>query len=202
MRSRAAKRRAALPHATASRQTVQCSLDVIPVRLDQSPGEVCWLDGCSIDVSGLSLTLTLNRNEHFPGRNLVVGASLPGQTRRFMMLTIHSQQQIDGALRIDACQIKNPDESIFSEHNLAPRIDAAKFRFMNGCDDDVLVQWESIGVLRKYLVDRVLVCPDCRSLPTWRYACQQCGSARYSRDRLIHHFLLYAYVNWLYSDWL
>ncbi|MBI4616187.1 MAG: hypothetical protein HY720_21400 [Planctomycetes bacterium] len=37
-------------------------------------------------------------------------------------------------------------------------------------------------------MDRVLVCPRCHSLPTFRRGCRRCGSGRVSTERLIHHF--------------
>lgn len=123
-----------------------------------------------------------------PSKSLVMGASLAGRTRRFAALSIHSQQLVDGLLRIDGRVIKDPAEDMLSKYNLTPRIDVASFRFKYGCDEEVLMKWESLGVVHKYLVDRVLVCPKCESIPTWRHACAKCGSARYRRDRLIHHF--------------
>jgi hypothetical protein len=130
----------------------------------------------------------LERAESFPGRSLIVGANLEGPTPAFAMMTIQSQQRMDGMLRIDACTTKEAADDLLSNYQLSPRVDAKNFRFRYGCPDDILAQWESLGVIRKYLVDRILVCPDCGSIPTWRNACPKCGSARYRRTRLVHHF--------------
>lgn len=191
-RPRAASRRPSPKQHIGAQQTVQCKLVAIPVRLDQTPGEVSWFDGACVDIAGSSLSLTMDRVDPLPVNQIVIGASLPNQMgnaqRKYLTARIESQQRIDGVLRIDAFQVKDSDEDFLSERNLAPRINPNKLRFENGCNDEVLQQWESLGVLRQYLVDRVLVCPSCESIPTWRYACPKCGSARYSRDRLIHHF--------------
>ncbi len=170
------------------RRNVECSLAVIPVRLDQTPGEVLWTDGCTIDEPASGISMMVQRTERLSERHLVVGVSLPGKPRQFAAMAIQSQHEVDDAVRIVASPIENANEDLLSEHCLSPQIDPTRFRFCYGCDEGILQLWESLGVVRRYLVDRVLVCPGCNSVPTWRHACPTCGSARYSRERLLHHY--------------
>lgn len=44
------------------------------------------------------------------------------------------------------------------------------------------------GKLVKTLVDQVLVCPECLSIPTIRPGCPTCGSIHLKLDELIHHY--------------
>jgi hypothetical protein len=167
---------------------VKHSLAVIPVRLDQTPGEVSWTDSFSVDARGSSVAFMIDAEESIPSQHVIVGASLAGRPRSFTMLAIQSQNTINRELRIDACPVKDEKEDLLSNRNLTPRVDTRQFQFTYAFSREILSQWESLGVLRRYLVDRVLVCPGCESIPTWRKACPKCGSARHSRDRLIHHF--------------
>ena len=38
------------------------------------------------------------------------------------------------------------------------------------------------------MIDRVLLCPECGGLPTFRNGCPACGSARVNSPKMIHHF--------------
>jgi hypothetical protein len=163
-------------------------LVAISVRLDQTPGEICWADGCSVDSSTSRVLFQLDRDDRLPELPLVIGVALPGQPRQFAFAKIQSQRTINGVVRVAVEPRGNTPEDLFCDQNLTPHIDVNRFQFTYGVSADAMRLWESIGVLRKYLVDRVLVCPACGSLPTWRYGCPHCGSARYNRDRLIHHF--------------
>jgi predicted nucleic-acid-binding Zn-ribbon protein len=167
---------------------VRCDLSVIPVRLDRTPGEVCWSTGCTIDVEASNLTITIDRANPLPGRSIVIGASPYELATAFVTLNIVSQQHHGGSLQLNVCPVAEPADDLLSPQQLTPRVDAKQFCFRYGCPADVLERWESLGVIRKYLVDRILVCPHCSSIPTWRYACPKCGSARYGRTSLVHHF--------------
>jgi hypothetical protein len=175
-------------HRTSSPRKLLVSLMVIPVRLDQSPGDVRFSSHASFDPSGQSLAIMLDRTDSFAAQFAVVGANLDGPGTAFAMMMVQSQQLIGDQRRIDLSNLKDPAMDILSEQHLAPRIDAKHFRIRHGYPEDVLAQWESLGVFRKYLVDRILVCPQCGSIPTWRHACPKCGSARHQRTRLVHHF--------------
>lgn len=187
-RKRRSRRRKATRRRSSSHHVVNHSLAVIPVRLDQTPGEVFWTDSFSVDVSRSTVAFMIEAADRIPSQHLIAGANLAGQPRRFTMLAIRSQKATDGKLRIEACPVRDQQEDLLSSCNLKPRVDARRFQFVYSVSRDILSQWESLGVLRRYLVDRVLVCPTCKSIPTWRHACPKCGSARHSRDRLIHHF--------------
>jgi Thaumarchaeal output domain 1 len=176
------------PRRASTRRSVSCNLAVIAIRLDQSPGQIYWSENLSVDESGSGLRFSVVRSEPFATRQLVIGAELGDQKRRFTIATIEDQRISDDELQVDVKWPKSSEDDLFSIQNLTPRIDPTQFQFRYGCDERVLLNWESIGVLSPYLVDRVLVCPECSSIPTLRHACPRCHSARFSRDRLIHHF--------------
>ena len=97
-------RSAATKSGTAPQRIVQCSLVAIPVRLDQTPGEICWSDRCYVNDSQARVTFVIDRKEIFPGLAMVIGVAVPGQQRRFTMATIRSQRKTKDGLRVEVAQ--------------------------------------------------------------------------------------------------
>jgi hypothetical protein len=52
----------------------------------------------------------------------------------------------------------------------------------------VLERWAQWGVLHPFLTQRILVCPKCRAVASFRCGCRQCGSIFTRGNRMIHHF--------------
>jgi hypothetical protein len=77
---------------------------------------------------------------------------------------------------------------LFSPEKLTPTLDKETLTFELGFPEAMLDQWAAIGALEPVFVDKVHVCPKCKSLPTFRRGCPNCGAANLENDRLIHHF--------------
>ena len=74
------------------------------------------------------------------------------------------------------------------EDSLLPAFHAHELRFANrGSTEELLAAVEQ-GLLMPQLLDRVMVCPRCESLPSFRQGCPCCGSGRVEQESLIHHF--------------
>jgi CheY-like chemotaxis protein len=71
---------------------------------------------------------------------------------------------------------------------ITPIFDPQTLKFSYGVSASLLRAWASDGTLQKVLLDRVQVCPQCLSLPTFRFGCSSCGSGCVTNDRMIHHF--------------
>jgi CheY-like chemotaxis protein len=71
---------------------------------------------------------------------------------------------------------------------ITPIFDPHELKFKCRLPAPLLRAWESNGRLQKVLLDRLQVCPQCRSLPTFRFGCSTCGSGCVTNDRMIHHF--------------
>ena len=81
-----------------------------------------------------------------------------------------------------------PQQQLFVPRNILPFYDSDQLKFETGLSIDALQAWEDCGVLVETMHDRILVCPQCQSLPTWRHGCPSCGSASTQPDELIHHY--------------
>ncbi len=171
------------------RQEVQQSVAVIPVMLDGGPGTLQWADANLRDVSASGLALHLRHESQLSGRTLVIGVESSSGGRAFATLRIESQSQAaDGLLRIGGKWAAGSNDDILAAEKLRPRVDPKKLSFVYGLPFDTLAEWTRLGVFRRYLVDRVLLCDRCGSMPSWRMGCHVCGSGRIHRDRLVHHF--------------
>ncbi len=162
---------------------------VVPVLLDGGPGDLQWAEAITEDVSATGISLKMNSDTTLPCRTVVVGAEASTGGRAFGTLQIASQQQSDdGVLRIGGRWIIGSAEDVLVSDKLRPRVDPRTLSFVYGWSEETLKKWTRLGVLRQYLVDRVLLCDRCGSIPSWRNGCHVCGSGRIHRDRLIHHF--------------
>lgn len=160
---------------------------IVPVQLDLGPGAPCWTAGATADVSPMGISISLHRRDALGCRLALVGIGT-GRDRRFGTMTIRSQTLEGGKLRVGGSWVIGGEDDLLDDRKLRPFIDPHQLRFRHALSEDVLLRWKEIGVLRSYLLDRVLLCSRCDSLPSWRMGCHRCGSGRFQQDRLIHHF--------------
>ncbi len=69
-----------------------------------------------------------------------------------------------------------------------PLLDTSRLKFVSPLSDRALKAAAAQGSLNEVLLDKVWMCPQCQSLPSFRPGCPCCGSARVTRDELMHHF--------------
>ena len=74
-----------------------------------------------------------------------------------------------------------------------PVFDPATHRLSFGPYEDRKKRWEADETVTKVLLDRIIVCPECEAIPTFRPGCEVCGSAWSQEQTLIHHYAC-AYV--------
>ena len=169
-----------------SHRRIDAVIALIPVQPDLLPGEAIAADGCEVDVEGGTMMVSMERSSPI-AEQVVVGASRRGEPMRYATMSLESQHRLDDQMRLVLRPRAQAESDPLSADGLAPRLDPDTLRFRHRHSPEVLAAWEAEGVMRRYLVDRVLAC-ECGSVPTWRQACPKCHSARYQRDRLIHHF--------------
>lgn len=172
---------------TLPRRSKSRPIAVVPVLLNGGPGELRWAEATTEDVSATGLAIAIESTTPIQSRTVVIGAEF-GSGRAFATMEIVSQK-IDGdILRIGGRWIIGSAEDVLLPEKLRPRVDPRTLTFHYGWSEETLNEWTRLGVLRQYLVDRVLLCKRCGSIPSWRHGCHVCGSGRIHRDRLVHHF--------------
>ncbi len=170
------------------RRSKSQSVAVIPILLDGGPGELQWADASTDDVSATGLSITIEGRDQLRSHAAVIGAASPTGGRAFATMQIVSQQANGTSLRISGRWVIGSAEDVLVPDKLRPRVDPRTLSFVYGWASETLDDWTKLGVLRPYVVDRVLLCDRCGSIPSWRNGCHVCGSGRIHRDRLVHHF--------------
>ena len=173
---------------TMPRRSKSQPVAVIPVLLNGSPGELQWAEATTEDVSATGLGIVIPSNSPIQGRSVVIGAESPNGGRAFATMEIVSQKTDGDMLRIGGRWVIGSAEDVLVPEKLRPRVDPRTLTFVYGWSEETLQEWSRLGVIRQYLVDRVLLCNRCGSIPSWRNGCHVCGSGRIHRDRLVHHF--------------
>lgn len=180
--------RIACERRTEPRHKVQQALVAVPVLLDGGPDRDHRVGGVCLDVSRKGIGVELHCQTEFPTTSLVLTFPSPnGDVCSAAMEIRNMQPNGRGGLRVGGVFGGYAEQILFAE-NLSPTFDQRQMEFSLRLPEEMLNQWAAIGVLRPLLVDRVLLCPKCRGLPTFRRACPSCGSASTSNDQLIHHF--------------
>ncbi|MCI0456752.1 MAG: hypothetical protein L0Z62_07215 [Gemmataceae bacterium] len=176
-----------LPQADAP-HVVAKSLTAIPIRPDGTPDWEQRVLGTSLEFSDQEVRLELSCPDNFLTTALLLMFQGPDGTRPCAGLEVLATQGLgEGRLRVTgrwggfAAEILQPDK-------LTPTLAVNQLEFRLGFPEELLRSWADIGVLQPLLVDRVLVCPKCQGLPTFRLGCRQCGSAHVAQDTLIHHY--------------
>jgi len=79
-------------------------------------------------------------------------------------------------------------ERLLAEEGRMPVLNEQCHRFEREFSDEVYLSWKQAGILKYVALDKVLVCPNCSALPTFRFGCKRCNSGRLIQAVLIHHF--------------
>lgn len=79
-------------------------------------------------------------------------------------------------------------ELVLADEARVPTLNTEFFQYRLPYADSVYESWCRQGILKRTVLDRVLVCGKCRSVATFRFACRQCGSGRVAHKMLAHHF--------------
>ena len=157
-----------------------------PVRADglliDSPriGQLTELkeDRVTVELSGCAPT----------GRfTLVVGVTLPDESLAYFGVVIE-RDSLCGELRNVEAIRGGIAEQILADDGRIPVLRESNYRFALAFSDEVYKSWQEVGILSRRVLDKVLVCPKCASLPTFRFGCQQCGSGSILRSIMVHHF--------------
>lgn len=175
------------PAVLSPRYPVTRGVFAIPILHDASPDKTGCAEGITIDVSRDSVTFELAATTRPASPKWLLGVERSDGELAFVTVASQSVQSAGLGLRVSAMVVDAARDPL-SDANLTPAFDASSFTFRTKLAPAVLDQWLALGVLQTRLLDRVLVCPRCRSLPTFRRGCRACGSIEVSSQRLIHHF--------------
>lgn len=167
------------------RYPLALSAVVFPILSDGRPGREVPATTLDISHGGISVLAEASADQ-LPDVCLV-GVECPDGPYRYAAVEWRWRRLALPAVRFGGRFLSRADDP-FHPTQLTPRFDPGKLQYVPPMDPVVLSEWTSRGILRPRTIDRLLSCPDCRSLPTFRNGCGKCGSANTRQDKLIHHF--------------
>lgn len=169
----------------APRYEVARPVFVIPILPNGSPNTDAQSAGTTVDLSEHGIGFLLP-TDAIPSRRIVVGVEPRSGPVQFASAEVRHVTCLAGMTRFGA-EFARGDEDLFMPDNLLPRL-RSNHQMKADLPWETLIAWEAIGVMRRTLVGRGFVCPDCDAVPLVRNGCKACGSARLTCRRLIHHF--------------
>ncbi|MFT7639454.1 MAG: DNA-binding NarL/FixJ family response regulator [Pirellulaceae bacterium] len=161
------------------------SIVVIPVH-GQAPGEPIEIDGAIANRKCGTLEFTLPECSQLPSSRLVVGILGEDELRYFGTVDVDACEPCQDGLRITIRFTEGIDD-LLHPSNVVPKLDATSFKFGTAVSSEALNKWSSLGIIRPMIVDRVLVCPHCQGVPTFREGCVSCGSTRTVSTQMMRH---------------
>ncbi len=133
------------------------------------------------------LELRLTGGEPLQSRALLVGIQQRGRATAYMGVEIDSDFAEHGERLVTAMR-GGVGERVLAEAGRLPVLNPRQFRYELAFEGQIYRSWQQVGILRPVVLDKVLVCPKCSSLPTFRWACHRCGSGRLTQSVMAHHF--------------
>ena len=164
------------------------ALVVVPVLPD---GSLDWNSksvGFSVNVSEGGMGLEVDCPAEELPRSLFVGVEDESGETQFTGVQVRYAKTDESGRSYVGAAFGGAGEELFDDGKLTPRFNPQTCAVEYPFPQDDLDRMARAGVLERKLCDRVLVCPHCRSLPTFREGCRKCSSARVDRDQLMHHY--------------
>ena len=137
--------------------------------------------------SGERLDLVLACVQPFTADTLIVGVHTPSGLHYGCYEVLARFPLGDWRYAVE-CVLARPERDLLAATALLPTLDTRTMRYRPPAIGERARAWVELGVLAERELDRVLVCPRCQALPTFRHACKRCGCAALSEARMIHHF--------------
>ena len=171
---------------TSSMNSVKTPLHAIPVDADDGPLSATGFDGILTELNEERAVLNLDAGD-LESNRMVLGLEGARGKLVFATFIVDRQVAVDGVLRVEGRFAKGRMD-VLEREKLIPRYNHATQAFELGLDEDTIHRWVEVGVLKPKLLDRVLLCPKCSCLVSFRQGCAECGSGRTTTSRMLHHF--------------
>jgi hypothetical protein len=157
----------------------QLPVEVIPVDADGLPALGQRGRGTATLIAADLVLVNLETEPQLPA--LVVGVRTGHDLLRYFGIDVQTTSRLStGEFQVQG-QVGGLADALLQPKNLTPRFHFDTMTFTFGFAASVLHRWEAAGVLQSVVIDRLLLCPRCHGLPTFRHGCRNCGSGRVHR---------------------
>jgi len=159
----------------------------VPVFSNGRPDERNCFEGLLTNLSSGGLAFRTDLRDPPASNRLVVGVELEEGKWAFCTLEVRRTDCDGSGLELGG-RFAPKGRDLLHPSNLKPTLRADTHRFTTGLPEETLLHWTRLGILHRQVTDQVLVCPECRAVPTFRLGCANCGSMRVVRATMIHHY--------------
>ncbi len=145
-------------------------------------------DGIITDISSQGLGVRVASRNVNVGDQLLIGVETESNRPQYANVTVLGTM-VDGctSTRLQTT-LEGPLMSLFAADIAYPEFDSKEFKYVHAFPENVFASLAMIGAVQPLVVDTVLVCPDCQSVPTTRRGCSVCLSHDTEKSKMIHHF--------------
>ena len=157
------------------------------VRADGQLDESAPYGGFLKDISTDGVEFELHSESPIAQSTFVIGVECPDSVTRYAGISVRHRSECANGTRFGAA-FDGIANSVLEERCRKPFLDEKLFQYRLPFPATVYESWEAAGILKRSVLDRVMLCPRCRSVPTFRFACRNCRSGRLDHSLLIHHF--------------
>jgi hypothetical protein len=145
------------------------------------------LVGIGLDIGSGGIKVLVDAARPHVGLELVVGLEQKTNDYRFCAGVVSSVRQSRGAFEV-GIEFKGYMHEVLECEQIVPILDREDMRFSFAYPDGVLASLCRIGAAVSTPLDSILLCPNCRGIPTIRRGCSMCLSSNVKASRMIHHF--------------
>jgi hypothetical protein len=153
------------------------------VQADGRPVGAPHLSGNSLDIGFDGITLNLDGPCAPLPEALIVGVRARECQIQYAGVNVLAAFASGNGRQVIHALFGGPADELLQPKNLTPRFHFDSMTFSLGFPASLIHSWEALGVLQPVVIDRLLLCPLCRGLPTMRSGCRHCGSGRIVMDR-------------------
>jgi hypothetical protein len=171
-------------------------IEMLPMSLDGMVYAEHRVFGESIEISNQGVSVRTSAGNIHVSQAFLLGVQMPQGGVRHAGVIVQRIENLENGTQKCACEFGGPAEDILRLGAMTPEFSQQLMAFVLPHGPTIYDNWTQAGVMQKSLIDRVLVCPRCTVLPTFRNACRKCKSGRVTNDKLVHHFTC-AYVGLL-----
>lgn len=164
------------------------SADSLPVLMIIAEEQI-ELAGNAVDAGATDIVI-----DPFEPRELRMRMNLTSNPRRSRIDESHQYAVAEEKPSNEAVNYLEPVQAVRRHTSVvSPKFDPQRQRFTYDASESQIARWKDDPSVTKTVLDKILVCPCCEGVPTFRMGCGCCGSAMTEPDVLIHHYAC-AYV--------
>jgi hypothetical protein len=170
-----------------ARYDITVPVTCFPVLDSREVSDNCTLVGIGLDIGVGGMKVLVDNIKPHVGMEVVVAIEFsPGDFRFRGGIVVSTVAVASGhEMSID---FRGFMHEVFENEHIIPQLDRDGLCYGLPYSESVLASLCKIGAATSVELDRMLLCPNCQSIPTFRFGCSLCLSSNVKASRMIHHF--------------